>query len=195
VIRRTEDSKWFEHELLVLKPSVHTDISLAHNDKWDEQIQALELSFRAEIDMRLQNIQKEWRSKPPDQRRRRCPEHLGFRNTAYTKYKLRIFVTCPSLVRFMTGKGALTLTNSETLQWYGKHERLSPYWRNFKEIYQNSPKLIWLRKFLVDLDKTKDIEGNEQKVIILSNFYCIALITKIVSRPLQRSSFELTLER
>jgi hypothetical protein len=183
VIRRTEDSKWFGNELLVLKPSQHTDITLAHNDKWDKQIQALEPSFRAEIDMRLQYLQNQWKKAPPEQRRRRYPEFLGFRNTAFTKYKLRILATCPSLVRFMTGKDALTLKNDETKQWYVKHERLSPYWKNFKEIYQNSPKLIWLRKFLVDLEQTRDVQGNEQKVIILTNFYCIAVITKIVRQP------------
>lgn len=181
VIRRTEDSKWFGHELLVLKPSVHTDVTLAHNDAWDEQIQALEPSFRAEVEMRILTLQKDWKKTPADQRRRRYPEFLGFRNTAYTKYKLRILATCPSLVRFMTGKNALTLRNDETKQWFGKNERSSPYWINIREIYENSPKLIWLRKFLQALDRNKDVDGNEQKVIILTNFYCISLIIKIVS--------------
>lgn len=180
MIRRTQDTRWFGHELVELKPSIHRDIILTHNGAWDSQIKALGPSLQAEGEMRLRALQKDWEKLPRDQRRN-YPTSLGFRNMAYSQNRLRILATCPSFVQFTTGPNALSLKNDETRKWYGKGEKLSPYRKNIREIFQNSPKLIWLRQFLIDLDGSTDVNGEEQKVIILTNFYCVALTVKIVS--------------
>jgi hypothetical protein len=181
MIRRTQDTQWFGHELVELAPNIHQDISLTHNCKWSEAIAALEPSLSAEMAVRLRSIQKTWDKTPAHQRSSTRPQALGFRNTVNAKYQLRILATCPSLVKFLQKNNPLTLKNDEMKQWRNNNEKRSPYSRDLREIFENSPKLMWLRKFLIDLDETRDAQGNEQKVIILTNFNCIGLITKLVS--------------
>jgi len=50
-----------------------------------------------------------------------------------------------------------------------------------RQIVESSPKCIWLRNFIHELDQTTDIAGMEQKLIIMTQFNPVALILKLVS--------------
>lgn len=180
MIRRTPDTQWFGHDLVGLGPSIHQEINLTHNRQWDEAIAALEPGIQDYMADRLRLLQRDWNRVPPQERTTPEPTSLGFRNTVNTRYLLRILATCPSLVKFIDQRNEFSLKNEEIKQWRGNSEKRSPYAKNIKEIFEHSPKLLWLRKFLIDLDETRDVNGDEQKVIILTSFNCIGLVTKLV---------------
>ena len=181
MIRRTADTQWFGHELVKLKPNVHSDIYFEHNDKYEHEILALQPELDAAKAMALEKLQKMWDSKPANKRAPRRPVVLSWTNYVNMQYKLRILATCPSLIKLTTGENALTLKNDEMRQWRGKEEKNSPYARNIQEIFENSPKLLWLRKHIVDAEPYADVDGKEQKFIIMTHFNCIAHIVKLVS--------------
>ena len=177
MIRRTAESMWFGHTIVPLKPMVHHDVYLAHNSKFDDEIDAMKPELEASISIALEQLQDRWlMSGKPGLK----PTQLGFANLVNTQYKMKILATCPYLVKLTTGPDPLNLKNQELEKWRNS-EHASPYNRHLKEIVQTSPKLLWLRKFIMDLDKTKDIGGNEHKLVILSQYNVISFIVKLVS--------------
>jgi hypothetical protein len=183
MIRRTPDSKWFGHGLVTLKPSVHRDIFLVHNSKYDAEFEALHTELKTDYEYRLKKVQEMWDKSPKDKRSIKAPTELGFNNRMHSLYKFRILATCPALIRLTTGPNALTLKTDELKKWRN-NENGSPYARNLTEIFESSPKLIWLRACIMDTDKQRDCDGKEQKMVIVTNFNCIAFLIKLVGFPL-----------
>lgn len=180
MIRRTPESRWFGHPLLALNSNLHRDVFLMHNEKYDKEIKALTPEIEADAADRLQKLQAMWDKAPEIQRPLERPRALGFNNKIHTQYKLRILATCPALIKLTTGENALTLKTDELRKWRGGNEKNSPYAKNIIEIFENSPKLMWLRECILDIEKHRDIDGAEQKMIIITNFNCIAFIVKLV---------------
>lgn len=181
MIRRTPDSKWFGHPLIARNSNLHRDVFLMHNGKFDEEIKVLDHEIKADYEDRLQRVQAIWDEADKKDRPARRPTTLGLCNAIHTQYKLRILATCPWLIKLTTGKNALTLKTDELKKWRGIRERSSPYAKNLANIFENSPKLMWLRECILNLAHQGDAEGNEQKMVIISNFNCIAHIVKLVS--------------
>ncbi|KAH8592808.1 hypothetical protein B0O99DRAFT_674250 [Bisporella sp. PMI_857] len=177
MIRRTPDTNWYGHGLAPLKPMFHHDIYLAHNATFDAEIEAMQPELDAAYSIALQTIQDKWRSEDPQKRAWPMPSQLGYSNTISVQYKLKILATCPWLVKLTTGPTPMTLKNDELTKWKGKYEN-SPYGKNLQSIVESSPKLLWLRQFIIDLDKTKDVDGQEHKVLIMSQYNCICLLVK-----------------
>ena len=183
MIRRTPEHRWFGHPLVALNKHLHRDVFLLHNNKYDEKIKALIPEIEADAADRLQKIQTIWDNAPEAQRPIERPRALGVNNTIHTQYKLRILATCPALIMLTTGANAMTLKTDELKKWRGSNEKNSPYAKNLSEIFENSPKLMWLRECILDLEKHLGVDGLEQKMVIVTNFNCIALIVKLVTSP------------
>jgi len=158
---------------------LHQDIILGHNAKFDKDIQAMQPQFDAIISNTLREKQRLWKINRPGEP---FPTELSFNDTVTLLYKQKILATCPALVNLTTGPSAMTLMWDELEKW-NSSENSSPYSKNLTEIVTHSPKLLWLRKFLIDLDNSKDVHGDEQKVVIVSQFSSICLIVKLVSLP------------
>jgi hypothetical protein len=180
MIRRTTETQWFGHSLVALKPSFHRDIVFAHNEEYDEEIKALTPEIEADIADRLQKLQALWDNTIESKRTPERPTVLGFNNSIHAQYKLRILATAPALIRLTTGENALTLKTDELKQWRS-HLMLSPYEGHIDDIFFSSPKLLYLADLIEELDRHKDMEGREEKMIIVTNFNCIAFIVKLVS--------------
>jgi hypothetical protein len=180
MIRRTPEVRWFGHPLVSLNSNLHRAIFLNHNDKYDEQIKTLKPEIEADAAARLKKVQDLWDKAPSTKRSLSRPISLGFNNTIHTQYKLRILATCPALIKLTTGENALTLKTDELKKWRGNNEKNSPYAKNLAEIFENSPKLMWLRDCILDMERRRDADGEEQKMIIISNFNVIAFILKLV---------------
>ncbi|KIM99443.1 hypothetical protein OIDMADRAFT_19618 [Oidiodendron maius Zn] len=170
MIRRTPEHRWFGHPLVALNKHLHRDVFLLHNDKYDEKIKALIPEIEADAADRLQKIQTIWDNVPEAQRSIERPRALGVNNTIHAQYKLRILATCPALVKLTTGANAMTLKTDELKKWRGSNEKNSPYAKNLSEIFENSPKLMWLRECILDLEKHRDVDGVEQKMVIVTSF-------------------------
>jgi hypothetical protein len=190
MIRHTPETRWFGHTLLTLKSNLHRDVFLGHNGKYDGEIEALAPEIEADAAARLHKLQKLWDNSPEIQRALERPRALGFNNKIHTQYKFRILATCPALIRLTTGENALTLKTDELKKWRGNNEKNSPYAKNLVEIFESSPKLMWLRECILDIEKRRDVDGAEHKMIIITNFNCIAFIVKLVS-PRSPSPFKL----
>jgi len=156
---------------------LHQDITFAHNDKFDEEIKAMQPQFDAVISNTLREKQNQWKMNHSNQKS--IPLELSFNDTVNLLSKKKILATCPALVRLTTGSGALTLLWDELEKW-NNNENSSPYSKSLPDIVMNSPKLLWLRDFLIKLEGSKDVNGNEQKVVIVSQFSSICLIVKLV---------------
>ena len=183
MIRRVSEHQWFGHPLVALNTNLHRDVFLLHNNKYDEKIKALTPEIKADAVDRLKKIQAIWDNAPETQRSFERPRALGFNNMIHTQYKLRILATCPTLIKLTTGENALTLKTDELKKWRGTNEKNSPYAKILPEIFENSPKLMWLRECILDLEKSRDVDGAEHKMIIITCFNCIALILKLVKNP------------
>lgn len=181
MIRRTPEIHWFRHPLLALNLNLHRDVFLKHDKKYDQDIKTLAPEIAADAAGRLKKLQDTWDKTPSLRRSLERPSVLGFNNNIHSQYKLRILATCPALITLTTGENALTLKTDELKKWRGNNEKHSPYAKNLTEIFENSPKLMWLRECILRIDQHRGWDRAEQKMIIITNFNCIAFIIKLVS--------------
>jgi hypothetical protein len=78
----------------------------------------------------------------------------------------------------------LSLTEEEVQSFKSaidKKEFNTPYGRYLKHIVEGSPKCLWLYNFIPQILEQKDVAGNDQKLVILTNFPQVAFILKLVS--------------
>ncbi len=187
MLRRTTDTKWEGGSMIKLNPSTHRNIVLEHNPAFDEAIQALTRNVENTLPSKFKEFQAKWdKAETEYQQRYKRPTRLTARTELMLKWRLRVIATCPYLARLATlpegHADRLDLGIKEFLTFRNPHAQAgSPYVRYLNDIVQSSPKLAWLRKFITELKQTTDVEGKEQKLVIITNFNPIALIMKLVS--------------
>ncbi|KAH7330505.1 hypothetical protein BKA65DRAFT_434313 [Rhexocercosporidium sp. MPI-PUGE-AT-0058] len=180
MIRRTTDTAWFGRPLIKLKPHVHQDVVLAHNPEYDPKIDQFRWLIDSEIEDKLSELRKTWRSGNPTTTDK-MPVKFSFNSEARLRYKQRIFATFPylSVLGATHHPDHLDLTVEELKKFRGVDEKRNPYYKHLKMITEKSPKTMWLYKFITDLDNTKDVNGEEQKIVIMSDFNQVAFIIKL----------------
>ncbi|PVH73772.1 hypothetical protein DL98DRAFT_519725 [Cadophora sp. DSE1049] len=180
MIRRTTDTTWFGHPLIKLMPHVHQDIILAHNPEHDPKIEQFKWLVDSEIEDKLGALRKEWRSGNPTTTAK-MPVKFSFNSEARLRYKQQLFATFPylSVLGAISHPDHLDLTAEELKKFRGVDEKRNPYYKHLKYITEKSPKMMWLYNFITELDKTKDVNGEEQKVVIMSEFNQVAFILKL----------------
>ncbi|KAK0103145.1 hypothetical protein ONS96_005754 [Cadophora gregata f. sp. sojae] len=180
MIRRTTDTTWFGHPLIRLMPHVHQDIILAHNTQYDEKIEQFRWLINAEIEEKLGAMRKEWRSGNPTTTAK-MPVKFSFNSETRLRYKERLFATFPylSVLGAISHPDHLDLTVEELKKFRGVDEKRNPYYKHLKNITETSAKMMWLYNFINELDKTEDVNGEEQKVVIISEFNQVAFILKL----------------
>jgi hypothetical protein len=182
MIRRTADSTWFGRPLIKLKTHIHQDIVLAHNAKFDKKLSELQAVVEEEAAVKLRELQDEWKIDDPRYKYCRLPNKLAFNTQCRVEWRLRVIATFPFLVNLAAAahKHHLDLTTEEVLKFKGTEVYKSPYSLYLRQIVESSPKCIWLRRYIEELSKTSDVDGKEQKLVIMTQFNPVALILKLV---------------
>lgn len=162
-----------------LKPHAHRDIFLEHNAKYDQEITEINSSLERESQKLLEQLQAKWE----EHRKGPKPTELKHAGKMQAAYKQRMMATCPSLCKFVLQPYNLSLKSDELVRMRVSRKD-NVYADHLDEIFQNSPKLLWLRSFIGKLQRTEDYAGNEQKLVIMSYFPTIVFIVKLVrQRP------------
>ncbi|KAI9047127.1 hypothetical protein LZ554_008581 [Drepanopeziza brunnea f. sp. 'monogermtubi'] len=183
VLRRTADTPWFGQPLIKLPPHMHKDILLEHEveydpklEQWGWNVDDLVKSKLAELQNNLQDI---------DLRiaKEKLPTKFTFNSEMRMRFSQRIMATFPYLVQnaALLHPNHLDLTYEELKKFRGPNEKrpVNPYWVHLKGIGARSPKMMWIYHFIKELDQTKDVNGQEQKVVIMSEFNQVALVVKL----------------
>ncbi|KAG4442008.1 hypothetical protein IFR05_002476 [Cadophora sp. M221] len=180
MIRRTTDGAWFGQPLIKLKPHVHQDVTIAHNPEFDQKLDQFNWLVDSEIEDKLGALRYEWKSGNPTTTEK-MPVKFSFNSEARFRYRQRIFATFPylSVLGATHHPDHLDLTAQELKKFRGVDEKRNPYYKHLKLITEKSPKIMWLYNFIAELDKITDVDGEEQKIVILSDFNQVAFIIKL----------------
>lgn len=120
------------------------------------------------------------------------PTRLSFNAMCQVEWKLRIFASFPFLIRHFESyaKGLpielpkLDFSAKECARWRSrKEEKKSPYWKNLNKLVESSPKACWLYGFIRELMEATDVEGRENKLVIVTAFNVVGMILKLVCIP------------
>jgi hypothetical protein len=188
MLRRTGDTLWFGRTLIRLRPHIHQDVRLQHqNPSIADRIADFEAKFQSERDEMLVKLQSKFDDFPELRRTNIRPSSLAFNTMCRAFWRSRLLSTFPHLVALAEAVPEsghrVDLTEDEVLGMRGnaEKEKASPYSKNLTKIVESSPKCLWLYDFLTKLDEKDDIEGvGEDKIIILSEFAQVCFILKLV---------------
>ncbi|KAH6664539.1 P-loop containing nucleoside triphosphate hydrolase protein [Halenospora varia] len=180
MIRRTAESTWFNHPLIKLQPHYHTDVFLQHNST---------PNINSGFDIRAKYTQDLIATKLAEINKKRADkgdpplEALSLRAQARLAWHIRILTTLPLLAgNFNQPLGMnfphLSFLLDETMSLQKDGTR-SYYSKRLKQICESSPKLCWLHGFIRRLIKTRDCEGRETNLVIVTNFSPVALVVKL----------------
>ncbi|KUJ17485.1 uncharacterized protein LY89DRAFT_781683 [Mollisia scopiformis] len=180
MIRRNADTLWFGHPLLKLNPHEHTDITLEHNLKYDDDIAQLRTVIQAEIAKKVEELQSTWDNADPRKRDPKRPTKLSFNSACSVQWRLRIMATFPALVPYAAKEHPeyLELTAKECFKFRRSGLMQSPY-KHFREICEASPKCMELYRIIDDMCNSADYEGKEHKLVIMSEFNPVVLLLQL----------------
>jgi SNF2-related domain len=194
MIRRTVEGSWFGRPLIKLKPHIHHDIVLKHNDAYDKHIEQLEQVVQEEMQRKLQELQLVWEVADKHTRAPKMPTKLTFNTECRLQAQLRIMATFPALSILAKKPYNMNFSTEECQQYRSPHaEKGSPYFKHLNQIVESSPKAMYLHWFISQVDKRfeldkqnelvykKEASAIEQKIVILTYFEPVALILKLVS--------------
>ena len=188
MLRRRGDTKWFGHSLIKLKPHIHQDIHLKMTrDRYEKtkKIPQYEATFKEEKEQLLEQLQAKWDDFPNARRSDIRPTKLAFNTMCRISWRSRVLSTIPWMLNTVTREVGprMNLTEEETLEFTGSDakEKASTCRRYIRNITEDSPKLLWLYGFVQRLDLQRDIDGNEQKLVILTQFPQVAFALKMVT--------------
>lgn len=187
MIRRTGETRWFGGNTLIkLPPHIHQDVYLKPNNTFDALIPAFEAKFDGEREAALEQLQAKWDNFPDSRRSDIRPTKLGFNVISRTSWRSRVLATFPYLFRLATTEkeDRLMLTEQEVLSFRSgidKREFNTPYGKYVRQIVEGSPKCVWLYNFIPQILAQQDVSGNDQKLVILTNFPQVAFVLKLVS--------------
>jgi hypothetical protein len=184
MIRRTSDSRWFGHHLVSLPNRTHQDITFEHTTIYDEELEKFEPIEEAHVLRVLQDLQRDqWDNLKENRRKlKERPTRLSFENNILAHYQSMIFASCQALVDPRM-KGMINFTSDEIVQWVNaKNEftKENPYYDIFMGVFVCSPKITWVWRTLMQLQKLKDDDGGEIKVVIISSYLPVIYMVKLV---------------
>jgi hypothetical protein len=184
MIRRTADSTWFGRPRIKLKKHIHQEVVLAHNPKFDTKLADLVKVIEDEVHEKYADLIDIWKANDPMYQTVDWPRNLTFNQRCRVEWRLRIIATFPALVPFSSvhHKHHVALTTEEVRKYKGTEVYKSPYSLYLKHITANSSKCIWLKQYILALIDTKDIDGEDHKLVIMTQFNAVALILKLACR-------------
>lgn len=182
VIRRTADSTWFGRPLIMLKNHIHQDVILAHNPRFDASLAELTRVIDEETHLKFTDLIKTLEARDPSSQVP-LPVDFTFNQRCRVQWKLSMVATFPFLVELSNENHPhhLSLATEEVIKYMRKDLLKSPYARYLKQIVKSSAKCIWLEKYLLEMLQTEDVDGKEQKLVIITRHNQVALILKLVS--------------
>lgn len=189
VLRRDQNTKWFGHPLIKLKPHLHQDVKLKKiNPTYTPQdIADFEASFQFEKDELLSKLQEKYDTDPGSRRSNTRPTQLAFNTLCAKSWRSSLLATFPWLLHLGSAeddtKMALTDTEALLLRVSTQKEKDNGYSKHLRNIGEASPKALWLYEFLHILNSQKDVNGDEQKLIVITQFPQVAFILKLVHTP------------
>jgi len=188
VIRRDQQSKWFGHSLIKINLHIHQDIRLkqVHPIYTPQELIDFEAGFQEEKDAMLLKLQQKFDAEKDTRSSNVRPTKLPFNTMCREQWRLSLLATFPYLLKLATAedeKVRMTLTEAEALGLRGSDnkEKDSGYYKHIKSIVESSPKALWLYDFIHGLDAQRDVNGDEQKLVMVTQFPQVAFILKLVS--------------
>jgi hypothetical protein len=110
---------------------------------------------------------------------------LAFNTLCREQWRSSLLATFPWLLKLVVPEvqTPMSLTEIEALKMRGSdnYEKDSGYYKNLKSIVETSPKALWLFDFIDSLENQKDVNGEEEKLIVITQFPQVAFILKLVS--------------
>jgi hypothetical protein len=176
---------WFGHLLIKLKPHIHQDVKFRQNQSLSNKFSDFEAQFGTERGNALAQLQTRWDNFPDGRRSNIRPTKLAFNTMCRYTWRSRLLASFPYLHDLATTETTpLNLSEEEALSFResGQNEKNSPYWKNLRKIVESSPKCMWLYNFIHQLELEKGLNGNNQKLVILTKFPQVAFILKLVNK-------------
>lgn len=189
VIKRTSTTNWFGHPVKRSTKHIHQDIILEANVEIVKKIADFEATFDNDRDQLLITLQEKWDNFPQSRRSNIRPDKLQHNTMVGALWRSRLLADFPALLQIAKQKNldlSLTLESEEAIKINRLSEveqRETSYWKYIRSIVETSPKCMWLFKFITDLNNQKDVNDEEEKLIILTAFPQVALILKLVRFP------------
>jgi hypothetical protein len=186
VIRRTSSTDWFGHTVMKLKTHIHQDVRFRENEEASAATAAFEAEFEADSAAMLIKLQEHWDNFPEKRRSDVRPTLLWFNTMVRENWRSRLLADFPALIRLAKTEKEeyrLTLDENEAINFFrlaDQKERATPYGKFLKMIVESSPKCLWLYEFITELNKQKDVEGREEKLVILTAFPQVVFILRLV---------------
>jgi SNF2-related domain len=187
VLRRDQSTKWFGHPLIKLKPHLHQDIRLKMSQPLvtSQEVEGFEAKFQSEKDELLAKLQEKFDKEPTARRSNTRPKQLALNTLIAKSWRSSLLATFPWLYYIGTAGDSteMSLTETEALFLKGSDnkEKDNGYYRNLTNIVETSPKALWLYEFIHSLEGQKDVNGDEEKLIVITQFPQVAFILKLVS--------------
>ncbi|TVY73465.1 DNA excision repair protein ERCC-6-like [Lachnellula suecica] len=185
VMRRDQTTRWFGHPLIKINPHVHTDVKLKHLYPvyTPQDITEFEDKFQHEKDALLAKLQANYDALPEGSRTAARPTKLAFNTLCREQWRLSLLATFPQLLKLGSANDEtkMDLTEGEVLFMRGSanKEKENGYYKNLTDIVEESPKALWLNDFIDRLDGQRDVNGEEQKLVIVTQFPQVAFILKL----------------
>jgi hypothetical protein len=186
-LRRNQSTKWLGHPLIKLKPHIHRDIGL-HNKiplYPPQDITDFEATFQSEKDDPLAKVQERFDQEPEVRCSNIRPTQLAFNTLYIAQWRLSLLATFPWLLKLVApeGNSPMKLTEIEALHMRGSdnYEKSSGYHKNLQSIVETSRKVLWLFEFIHSLESLMDVNGEEEKLIVITQFPQVAFTSKLVS--------------
>lgn len=187
IIRRTSSTAWFGHTLIRLKTHIHQDIRLKVDEETTAAIAAYEAEFEGDRLAMLLKLQENWDNFPELRRSDIRPTLLWFNTMVRETWRSRLLADFPGLLKLAKSEkeeNRLSLDEDEVINFFraaDQRQNATPYGRFLKHIVETSPKCLWLYKFITELNMQKDVEGKEEKLVILTAFPQVVFILRLVS--------------
>lgn len=160
-----------------------------------DEVSAFEEQSLEEKAAKLARIQKIWDENPEKRTRPDRPTQLTFNGVCLSEWRSRLLATFPFFLK-LTKPAAdgefLRLTPEELKGLLGSDakEKSNLYYKAARNVVTTSPKALFLLELIHLLDKSKDINGNEHKLIVFTSFPQVAFVLKLVcSCPILQTPF------
>ena len=173
MIRRTEDTRWFNEPIITLPPHTHHDRTVSLPQKFESDMslvmQTAESRLQAEYSQRRQRwIDNGKTNKEP---------RKSFANYLQLAFKLRTIATFPYLAKKLRDYH-LKLTWLERIQNSWLSDNTNPYVKHLDKIIESSSKLVSLKGVLDEM--TTDYQGRPEKLLIMSYSPVVCYLVKLV---------------
>lgn len=170
MLRRSENAKWFGHEVLDLPPLRQLEKSVPFPQEYQQVMRQQHAIFQARMTADLDAAIEAWKQAGSNGSQPTASSEKAYLNNSR---RMRMIAGIPYLAKYFTENPNIRLTNEEVLRndWLGQK---SPLYQQIPLIYKHAPKLHFLQKIM------NEKLGTDEKLVVVTNWTATAdLITSV----------------